>query len=460
MRLIDLGLPVRLFLIAALLWISFRYISRSVHYGILLLMITAIAPLPQRWLFYSVGGLPHLTIDRIVCVVLIIITMRQWSQKKLRRLRFDLVERSFLVLAILVLASMIANGTLITDTWGREKFNLGSFVSMFTFPFGAYFLARRGVTTNAQLRSFWVGVAGITVYLVITGFGEAFHQGWLVFPKFILDPDEGIHYGYVRGPFVNASWNGLALAMGIPVFLWLRSNDNETARWRWLVAILLVFMVIPYCFQRAAWLAAIASLAITMIALPRGRTLVVGALTLAVSLAILFLPAKLERQIHQKLKAHENISYRMELIRESFNLFYKHPLTGVGFDRFNVEVAEAGLDPSSHNTPITLLVEVGLMGFLPYFAIFVSLFLVSFKLYLTEPLSRRIVAGLWGMTSAYIIMMMAVELRYVIYSNVLLYAMWGMGLEAAVRQKNQFYSDLNEASSSDSASCTQVFQAL
>src|SRR5262249_490040 len=106
-----------------------------------------------------------------------------------------------------------------------------------------------------------------------------------------------------------------------------------------------------------------------------------------------------------------------------------HLVTGVGLYRFNPVIHKRlGKDFNSHNTPLTLLAELGLLGFLPYMTIFILCILYSVKAYLYQPESRALIAGLWGMASDYWIGLGAVERIGVLYVNTLFFALWGMVL--------------------------------
>jgi O-antigen ligase len=157
---------------------------------------------------------------------------------------------------------------------------------------------------------------------------------------------------------------------------------------------------------------------------------------MSIPLAGLVLSQTLDSTIVSKLADPENFEFRYELIDATTNMIANDVMFGVGFNGFQEELPQYGLygDYSSHNTVLTLFAELGLVGFLPYLFIFARLFYESANAYYFFPRTRPVVAGLWGMTGAYIIMALSVELRGVLYANLLLFASWGMLLEM-IRQK-------------------------
>jgi O-antigen ligase len=288
---------------------------------------------------------------------------------------------------------------------------------------------RRVILRKAQAHTFVTGIGIITLYLGITGCGEAFHLNWLVFPQYILDPHVGIHFGFVRGPFVSATIHGVAVVLGLPILLWLTLGVHNSLRWVYLSGIIIVCVSIPYIFQRAAWLGAAMACAITIAAWPGQRLISIAALVLLISVSIVITPPTLAAKIQNRLDDHGTIEYRARLADVSAAIISEHLVTGVGLYNFNkVLHKRLGTAYNSHNTPLTLLAELGLLGFLPYITIFILCISYSVKAYWHQPASRALIAGLWGITSAYAIGLGAVELIGALYVNTLFFALWGMVL--------------------------------
>jgi len=350
----------------------------------------------------------------------------------------------FTLIAV-ILISFYVHGSYIGNIRSDSELQFFA-VLAFVLPFMAYFIMRRAVLSDTQLRSFLVGVGLITLYLGVTGIGELSHQNWLVFPRYILNPKEGIHFGYVRGPFVQASWDGLAMAMGVPIILWLLFQRGEVHRWVWVVAIISVGVSVPYVFQRAAWLSTVAAAGIATLMCSQGQghyafrlhCAFIGMILLILPIAAAGLPSTLETGIAGKLAERDNVEFRYELTEVSGILIAEHPLAGVGFEKFRQAISPYLRDEeySSHNTVLTLFAELGVMGVIPYGLIFCGMFFSSAKAFRRTARYRPIIGAIWGITAAYIVMLLAVELRGVLYVNILFFALWGM-LLAIVRRKIQ-----------------------
>jgi O-antigen ligase len=434
-------LGIRLALLIVLSLFTFRYTSRGLHNGMWLFLITAMWPSDQVWLFPGVGMLPVMTLDRIVWLLVLLVFIVKWRQGKLDKLPPDLIEYCMCALVVVILLNMYVHKTYVIDnalsqTSGSGRPQFYAVLGGFVYPFAGYFIMRRGVRTKAQANSFLTGVGLITIYLGVIGLGEAWHQDWLVFPKYILDPKVGIHWGYVRGPFLNASWDGLAMVMGLPILLWLCFGRRDVGRWFWLLGSAVIGVTLAYVFQRAVWIGAAAALAIAVLAWPKRRLILLGLVILVAAVGGLALPKTLEERIQARWRDVENIEYRLRVGESTWAMLDDHLATGVGFYRLQSELVNAGLDPhySSHNTPLTLWAELGLLGFLPYLLIFILLLIKSLRAYWQFSWARMRVGGLWGITAAYVILLLAVEMRLTIYSNVLFFALWGLMLGMIQRE--------------------------
>jgi O-antigen ligase len=169
--------------------------------------------------------------------------------------------------------------------------------------------------------------------------------------------------------------------------------------------------------------------AITMAAWPGQRLISVAALVLLIGISIVIVPPTLIAKIQHRLDDEGTVLYRVRLADESAAIIREHLVTGIGLYRFNQVIQKRlGKEYSSHNTALALLAELGLVGFLPYMTIFILCISYSVKAYWHQPESRALIAGLWGITSAYAIGLGAVEMIGTLYVNTLFFALWGMVL--------------------------------
>jgi len=261
---------------------------------------------------------------------------------------------------------------------------------------------------------------------------------WLVYPKYILDPTEGIHFGKVRGPFVSASADGLAMAMGLPIFIWLLFNRRDTSRWLWIFGLVSVGISTPYVYQRSAWLGVALALGVTALTWPKHRGILIASIALVLPCAAMFVLTsnRLEQEVQTKLNTSNTIDFRLNMIDLSLAQIREHPVTGVGFNRFVEQLAEDEnyYSAASHNTPLTLFVELGLLGFVPYLMIYGALLFESLKSYMQHTWSRSMIALLWSVTAPFFATTNLTDTRILMYQNILLFGLWGIVL-GIVRRK-------------------------
>jgi len=435
LHLFEQALNLRIVLLAVLILITIRYTRRGLQNGIILGLVTGTSIFE---LFKEeVGSLPIISLERVVWLIVLIIFLLKQRRGETERLPLDWIERSMCVFLMVIVMSLFSQGSIEMGQGGIGT--LGIFSRGFAIPFLAYFIARRGVRTNEQMYAFFAGLGLVALYLVVTGLGESWGINWLVFPKFVLNPDMGIHYGKVRGIFLNASWNGLAIAMSLPVLIWLFFIEQGVRRWLWLLVAILAAVPLTFTMQRAAWLSAAAALGVTALSWPSRRTLLVGSLVFGVTGGFFVTSDMLVRRMEKKVQDQSTIDIRIALVKTGLNMFQDNPVTGVGFNRFGEEVNKHSPyyytvgETYSHNGILTILAELGLVGFLPYMAIFGFLLFESFDVYRRHPNLQAFIGVLWGVTAAFAVMIMAVEMRGNLYPSTLLFALWGMGLAALRR---------------------------
>jgi O-Antigen ligase. len=429
--LLELPLAVRVLLLLIVMLLTVWVAARGLQNGILLLLVTTLW-LTRDFLTLFPGylGLPGFSLDRVVWPLILLAFVWQWKHGHIHRYPPNGIEYSMLLLLVVVVSNMFAHGTHIGNEWGAEgNLHFSTVLSGFFLPSVSFFIMRRVILRKAQAHTFVTGIGIITLYLGITGCAEVFHLNWLVFPPYILDPTVGIHFGHVRGPFVSATMNGVAIALGLPILLWLTLGTHNSFRWVGLLGIITVCVSLPYVIQRAVWLGAAMACAIAIVAWPGQRLISVVALVLLISVSILIVPQSLLAMIQGKLDDQGTIEYRARIANESVAIIRENLVTGIGLYRFNpVLHKRLGTAYNSHNTPLALLAELGLLGFLPYMTIFILCFWYSVKAYWHQPESRALIAGLWGITSAYAIGLGAVEMIGALYVNTLFFALWGMVL--------------------------------
>ncbi len=222
-----------------------------------------------------------------------------------------------------------------------------------------------------------VGLVIMGAYLGLTALAETLHLSSLVWPRYILDPSVGIHFGRARGPFVEAVADGLAMygcavAAAVAIVTW-------RARWARIAAAAVLGVCLfgtLLTLTRAVWLGTVVASVVAMLLSSTTRRLILPAVLvglLALGAALAFVP-----DFHSKVSARTQdaspVWERYATDAAAIRAVEDHPLFGVGWQRWlqvNHTYLQQGADyPLTntvggiqiHNVLLSHAAELGLVG--------------------------------------------------------------------------------------------------
>jgi putative inorganic carbon (hco3(-)) transporter len=243
-------------------------------------------------------------------------------------------------------------------------------------PFLAFLVAPLAFHTAAHRRVLLGTLVALGAYVGLTVLFDMAQADALVFPRYILDPNEGLHPGRGRGPFVDPVACGLALytcavACAIAIASWRSSGMRALAAGVGLLCAVGAFLSL----ERSVWIAAVVGTATAMLAI-RGLRLYFVAVIVVVAVSIvatLALVPGLSEQVADRLNDQGTVWDRKNLDRAGLNMVEARPLIGFGWGGF-LEHGEDYFEQAPdypltaskgiglHNTPLTYAVELGLLG--------------------------------------------------------------------------------------------------
>lgn len=245
------------------------------------------------------------------------------------RARWGTVATLMVLFVGWTLASMIWHGDLMTRS---TQFAL---LDRTIMPFVLFLVGPLIFSTTARRDLLLKGFTLMGLYLGVTAVLEVFLPQ-LVFPRYIVDPGVGMHFGRARGPFTGAEAMAMTLAvcMGAAIVL----VGRQLRRWSTLglvVAPLALFGVV-LTGTRSAWLGLAAGIVVALILSPALRRwipmmLIAGAA--GVVAALIFLP-NLVQSIFERSTANGPIYDRLSSNAAAFRVIGDLPLTGIGWRRF------------------------------------------------------------------------------------------------------------------------------
>jgi O-antigen ligase len=321
--------------------------------------------------------------DRILYGILLVEFLRQYRQFG-RSVRWLAEEKLMMVFFFILLVSCFVYGA----AFARNNRYLSKLFNFSIVPATLFMMSRRLTYDRRSLRIFGVFCLIIGLYLGFTGVGEHYQLDALVFPRCILDPDFGIHFGRVRGPFGNAAVMGGALIVVGLWILWGHTNLRKS-RLTW-VALLPMLASIYWTNTRGVWLQLAASMGILSLARnPLRRPIRVSILLVAV---IFFSGLASKFSAYQRTlfeKRPEQVDDRINIYHASWRMFLERPVFGFGYGNFlkycenyfeelpGVELR--GQHEGQHNTILGLMCETGIVGTIPYCLVYLMFFRTCYR---------------------------------------------------------------------------------
>jgi O-antigen ligase len=366
---------------AALIWAFAIVRYHDVLSGTAIFLI-ATSVFPPEFVSTKVAGLSA-TVDRVWLVALI----GQFAVDLfLRRARLRSLKASdtwlFLFLVWLIIRTL-------TTPLGQELPGQPSttmhLINGYLIPAFLFCLIRH---SDINPRVLWPAITILLVfgvYLSLTAVLEIMKQWSFVFPRFIGDPKLGIHFGRARGPMLQSVRLGMCLTLCLAVLwtfpVWIFARK----KWAWFLAMGLtpLFMGAIYLtYTRSIWMGAAAITLILLSTMLQGkaRTLTLGSLFLFGTVGLLVLGPSLVafKREYSEAETLESTKMRGAFAYVSWKMFQDSPITGFGFNQFQVYNRPYLDDRTTnirlesirgyvhHNSYLSLLVDLGLVGAVLY----------------------------------------------------------------------------------------------
>ena len=402
--------------------------------------------------------LPDFPPERIVWLLLFLLFFTEVAFKQRRLVQGGLkIEIAMVLLCVYILFSMIVTGTIYKE--GHGLF-ISTFLSSYAIPFSIFFFAKNIVDDEHKIKKIFVFFTIISFYLGLTGIFEHFELKSLVFPKYIMIPYAGVHFGRARGPFLNASVNGTVLGIiFFMTFYLLFQRYKKWVKFLFVTSIILMVLTIFFTLTRACWLSFLISLFIIPVFFPQLRKIFIAVFVIMMVVFIsvstqldfnLQLTTNPEREylfgkhtftekITGRFSAVNPIYARINLYGAVWQMFLEKPIFGFGFNTFGevspkyfhtIKGIPYEIVNVPHDTWSGILAELGLVGLGLIFFIIFYILLVSIRSYRCLPREgfsgKGLVAVFWGATVVYLINIEFIQMRFFLFVNSLFFLMSGI----------------------------------
>ncbi len=339
------------------------------------------------------------------------------------------------------LISLISSGTI----YDREQgLKLNTFFSGFVIPFSVFFLGKHVVDNEQKIKKIFQLMLLIGIYLAITGIFEHFRLTSLVWPRYIMNPNVGIHYmtGRARGPFVQAGVNGTVLGMIFALSIYLIIHKFKSlSKIFYGILIGMIPVTIFLTYTRSVWLGFVLSLLIIPLFYPRLRKIFLLGLLLLVTIVIVNWSnvVSTDRSVGG-VGEPSPVYQRINLYNASAKMFFEKPIFGFGFYNFekfsrqylikDYETPIRAQVQGAHDTLVKILVELGLIGLIPLLLVYFNIYRHSVKLYRYFPstpfLGKGLVVMFWAASIIYIVNMQLFKMFQHLFPNSVIFLLAGI----------------------------------
>jgi len=377
--------------VVVLLWVRGTLSARSGHAGlpavVMALWIVASAALGPYFYVLRIPGGFDLTIERLFFVLMLYFLLSGLFSGKVN-VRNDVgIEILMGLFTLICVVSMIRTGfTASSPNYPSPWF---IFITGYFFPFIVFVFAKHFITNANDLEIILKSLFYFGIYLCITAFFEYFNLRQFVLPRYIANPEIGLHLDRARGPFLNAAMNGVGILAGFISGIHLIEKKTGFARIRYQFLLSLFFPAVFFTLTRSVYLSFLIVLFLfigwyktpfpkwKLISLPLTIVLIVG----MANSHRLFSKERREGGVYQK----SEIETRIALIERSISMIADRPFIGVGLAQFvpaSVKIykgripyiAENDMESFQHNHLLGLTVELGVGGVSVYLLIVIMVF--------------------------------------------------------------------------------------
>ncbi len=393
----------------------------------------------------SVGPIP-ITLDRILfLLVLVQLGLFAWIHGHTFSGRINRVD-----ILVCLLFVVLTTSTFIHDFRYKENLPLGRLLFLNWMPMAMYLVVRHCKISSTDVKLIFGGFLAFGLYLSFTAIAEVRGPHSIVFPKYILSPDEPEFLGRARGPFLNPVSCGIfqIVSLAAAFMFWPHSGRAGKVV---LVAIAPFFLAgVFMTLTRSVWMsAAFAALIVAWVPLEvkyKAILATIGLLAGVCGFAVLGDQLDgFKRDKH--VSAHEmaqSAKLRPMLATVAFRMFQDRPILGVGFGQYTkfkrpYHYHEADHMPlrmvlpyMQHNVFLSYLTETGLLGLVSFLCVLIGFSVHSWKLWCHQ--SQKLWARQVGLISlvaisCYLVNGMFHDSSIVPMLNMLLYFMGGLSVQ-------------------------------
>jgi len=373
------------------------------------------------------AGVPDLNLDRVAAFFLVAVLFGQWLGKK--HIRWGKVEMAMLA---------FLGGTLLSVPASIESpvRAVQEIFDSYFLSFLVFFLAKNLLTRRGHLETGIYSLELIGLYLSILVILEQV-VGYVLFHPLGRSVVYTPRLRRAVTLLGNPAFTSGVLGMALPFILYSFVREKRPSV-KFLHALLLVASVIALVvlYNRTGWLCGLFALvAMGLLHPPSRKFLVPAAVVAALLVAIFWSYIITSPAITERLRSGEPIRYRLTTLKVGLAMAARHPLLGIGYENFGSEVIKEpqwepfpGMEVTPHNSFLQVLISSGLIGFIPYVAIFLLIAYEGWTLWRDRrrAIYRGLLAAFWAAFGVYILSSFTIDILYAPFNSKVFFLLAGM----------------------------------
>ncbi len=401
---------VRLVVVGGLITVSLSSPANGLMLWIVLAPF-ALASYTTMWYTLNIrlaAGVPDLTLERLMIGVLTTIWLAELASGR-RHLRSIGATESFMAAFLVLIIPAVLAGTRGINRTGQIWFD------KFATPYLVYLLAKNLYHWRSGLSKLLVTLGIIGAYLCFMILVEHV-TGQPMFAPIGRTLQYSRSLRKIVSLLGNPSFLGTVLGMIVPIALYRFVRDRTLYGRTFFGALFAAAMLGNFfCYNRGAWLALAASVVVLILLERDYRRLLLPVLLVGGVIALLYWQMLTESAVvTERLSNVNSVRFRVDMLDVSARMFRANWLTGVGVDSFGYYFTQYGgrwetmaYDiPTPHNTYVLVLTTMGILGFVPYTLVFLSMLIGFWQA------CRR--ARDWGVDRALMVSGIAVVVVYTV----------------------------------------------
>lgn len=338
-----------------------------------LLLTILVAPF-SRFIYLDISlgrGIPDLTLTRVCIGLLVVVLLARLAMAELKAPRLTLLDGA-------VLLSLLGIGASLPASYEGLRYAITSFGDSYLVPGLIYLLARCLVRTRRDVDlvvssfvALGVILATVAIHEQVTG------DVWFIYSERSWVYTKSLHRlaGLLGSPAFFATL--MAMSASFTVYRFAAAQTPERRLWFGALAAWTALGVY-YTYNRTGYISLLASVVILAVAWPHLRKIVLRLLLVVGILAALqWTAVQQSTVVQERLGAMGPVEYRLEIWSHAGSIFARSPILGLGYGnfgtaylRYNPSWAEATVQPAPHNSLLEVTFDSGLLGGVPYAAVF------------------------------------------------------------------------------------------